>query len=226
MADSVQYQVTTPSFKTTGSGSPSMFQEISNLGAPRVAQLEALGFEMARTGRSFNGGISVIAGGISPVSDLPTTTGPIILFNSAPQTGTTRVLVVKRLGFAYASGTLSAFGSSLFAGVTPSKLATALTANGSNIRTQAARGTATPYGLIDVGKTITQPTWMQLGGIAHGAEATMSLGFSLDLTGHPFIVPPQFSLAWGVLSALDGAGATTPLYLASVSWDEIEAVLP
>lgn len=227
MADNVTYSVTTVAFKATGSGSPGIGGELSNMGAGRSAQLEAPGFEMGRSGRSFVGGHSVIAGAISPVADVPTTTAPMVLFNSAPQSGTSRVLVVKRISFSYSTaGTLSAYGSSIFAAVTPSKLATALTANGSNIKSQATRGTGTPYGLIDAAKTIAAPTWQQLGGIAHGAETTMSLGYTVDISSHPYIVPPQFAFAWGVLSATDGAGATTPLYILSVAWDEVEAVLP
>ncbi|MES2342313.1 MAG: hypothetical protein V4597_11590 [Pseudomonadota bacterium] len=213
-------------FKATGSGS-GLVGELSNLGDDRMAQLEAPGFEMGRSGRSFVGGHSLIAGAISPVSDLPTTTAPMVLFNSAPTTGN-KCLVVKRLSFSYStSGTISAFGSVLFAGVTPSKLATALVANGAtNFRTQATRGTGTALGFVDVAKTIAQPTWQLLGGIVHGAETTMSIGYTVDLSSHPYVVQPQFALAFGVLSAIDTVGATTPLYILSVAWDECEATLP
>jgi len=227
MADAIQLQVANPTFFQTGAGSPAVGQQITNLGAQRVAQLEAQGYEMSRSGRSFVGGIIAVAGGIAPVADLPTTTAPISLFNSAPASASPpKVLVVKSISFAYASGTLSAFGSSLFAGVSPSKLATALVANGSNIKTQATRGTGSPFGFIDVAKTITAPTWLNLGGIAHGAETTMCLSYTVDLSRHPFIVPPGFVLSAGVLSALDGFGATTPLYMVSFGWDECEANLP
>jgi hypothetical protein len=223
----VQSQVTAIGFMATGSGSPSVNLGSTNLGAERVCQLEAPGFELGRTGRSFVGGHTAIAAAISPVADLPTTIGPMVLYNSAPAAGQSKVLVVRRLSFSYSTaGTLSAFGSNLFAGVTPSRLATALVANGTNIKTQATRGTGTPSGFVDAAKTIVQPVWMTLGGIAHGAETTMSIGYTVSLDGHPFVVPPGFALAFGVLSAIDTAGATTPLYILSVAWDEIEAVLP
>ncbi len=227
MADSVQTQVTAVSWKQAGTASPTQVEEESNLGALRASQLETTGYEMGRTGRSFVGGNSLIASAISPVADLPTTTAPMVLFNSVASTASpSKVLVVKRLSFSYATtGTLGIYGTSLFAGVTGSKLATALTANGTNIRSQATRGTGTPVGFIDAAKTIVQPTWMLLGGIAHGGETTMSIGYSVDLTGHPFIVPSGMALAFGVLSAVDSSGATTPLYILSVAWDEIEANL-
>jgi len=223
MADPIQAAVQAVSFVGAG-GSPSLSRSISNLGSQRFAQLEAPGFEMSRSGRSFVGGHSAVAGGIAGVVDLPTTTAPMVLFNSAQASGTSKVLVVKRISYSWASGTAApAFGSSCFGAVTPSKLATALTANGSNIKTQAARGTATPYGLIDAAKSVVQPVWMLLGGIAHGAATTMSIGYSVNLVPHPFIVPPQFAFAFGVLSGLGTSSDT--VWIMSVAWDEIEASL-
>ncbi len=224
MADPVQATITTISFKATGSESPAMTFEESNLGAQRIAQLEPPGFEMGRRGKGFVGGHSAVAGGVAGVVDLPTTTGPVVLYNSCPPTGNT-VLVIKRISYSWASGTAApAFGSSCFAGVTPSKLATALTANGSNIKTQATRGTGTPYGFIDAAKTIVQPVWMLLGGIAHGAATTMSIGYSVSFGESPFVVAPTMALAFGVLSGLGTSNDT--VWMLSVSWDECEASLP
>ena len=109
MADPVQSQITAITYKGTGTGSPSLFEEVTNLGAQRFAQLEAPGFEMGRSGRSFVGGIQAITNAIIPVVDLPTTLGPICLFNGAnPGSNPPRYLVVKRLSWSYASGTLAA----------------------------------------------------------------------------------------------------------------------
>src|SRR5438552_4169230 len=143
-------QVTNIAYRAPGSKPTDV--ELTNLSAQRVAQLEPPGYELARTGRSFCGGITLVAGAIVPVVDLPTTTGPLVLFNSNQDGGD--VLVVKRVSMSYGSGTLAAYGSTLFAGVTPSKIATALTANGAtNFRTQALRGYGTPKGFVDVAKT-------------------------------------------------------------------------
>jgi hypothetical protein len=216
--------VTTVAFKATGSGSPAVFKESSNLGSSRVAQLEPPGFEMGRSGRSFVGGLQAVTNAIVPVVDLPTTTGPIVLFNAAnPGANPPRYLVVKRLSFSYGSGTLAAFGTSLFAGVTPSVLATALVANGTNCSVQATRGTGGSVAFIDVAKTIATGTaWCLLGGIAHGAASTMSIGYTVDLQAQPFVVPPGFALTVGVLAGL----GTTAKYLFSMAWDETEAIIP
>lgn len=222
MADPVQIQATTISFKAVGAGSPSMFLEMSNMGSQRVSQLEPPGYELARSGRTCVGGTTLIAGGIVPVVDLPTTTGPLVLFNSQPDGG--KVLSVKRISMTYASGTLGAYGSSLFAGVTPSKLATALTSNGAtNFRTATIRGTGTPVAFVDVAKTIPAGTaWVNLGGIAHGAETTMAIGYTVDLAHSPFIVQPGFALTVGTLGDL----GTSAKWMYSLVWDEIEAVIP
>lgn len=195
---------------------------MSNLGSQRVAQLEAPGYEMSRVGRSFVGGTTLVAGAIVPVVDLPTTTGPLILFNSNSDGGD--VLVIKRISMSYGSGTLGGYGSTLFAGVTPSKIATALTSNGaSNFRTQALRGTGTPKGFVDVAKTIPAGTcWCLLGGIAHGAATTTSIGYTVDVSHHPFIVPPGFALTVGTLADT----GTSAKYIYSIVWDEVPAVLP
>ncbi len=224
--DAPQLQVAPVGYKTTGSGS-TLVKELTNMGSLRVAGFEPRGFELARSGRSFCGGHQVIAAAISPVADIPTTTAPMVLYNaSATGDSPPRVLVVKRLSFAYAtSGTLSAFGSNLFAGVTPTVLATALTANGSNINIQSKKGTGSSKAFIDAAKTIVATTHINLGGIAHGAETTMSIGYTIKLP-FPFLVQPGCALSFGVLSAIDSAGATTPLYMLSVGWDEIEATLP
>lgn len=224
MADPIQSQVTTVTYKGTGSGSPSLYEELSNLGAQRVCQLEAPGFEMGRSGRSFVGGLQLITSGRIPVVDLPTTTGPVSLFNAANSgSSPPRYLVVKRISFAYASGTLGAYGSTLFGGVSPSVLATATTANGTNFSIQATRGTGASVAFLSQGTTIPAGTaWMLLGGIAHGAETTMSIGYTVDVSSHPFIVPPGYAFTFGVLADT----GTTAKYIHSVAWDEVEAILP
>jgi hypothetical protein len=221
MSDPVQAQVTTITFK--GAGSAGVYEQ-SNLGAQRVCQLEAPGFEAGRSGRSFVGGLQLITSGRIPVVDLPTTTGPVSLFNAAnPAASPPRYLVVKRISFSYASGTLGAYGSTLFGGVSPSVLATPTTANGTNFSIQATRGTGASVAFLSQGTTIpTGTAWMLLGGIAHGAETTMSIGYSVDVSAHPFIVPPGFAFTFGILADT----GTTAKYIHSIAWDEIEAVLP
>ncbi len=224
MADPIQAQVTTVTYKGPGSAG---LTELTNLGARRIAQLEAPGYEMGRSGRSFVGGIQAVTAARIPVVDLPTTTAPILLYNAAnPAASPPKYLVVKRLSFSYGSGTLAAFGTSLFAGVSPSATTgnSILTANAANFSIQATRGTGSSVAFMSQGTTgfPSGCAWMLLGGIAHGAETTMSIGYTVDISAHPFIVPPGYALAFGALAGLGTSGA----YIHTAAWDEVEAILP
>lgn len=224
MADLTINAVTTISYVAPGSNLQTQFTNIQSL---RAAQVEAPGVEMARSGRSFVGGTTLVAGAVVPVVDLPTTTGPLILFNSSSAGPGQKHLVLKRISVFYGSGTLTATGFGLFAGVTTSVLATPLTANGAtNFRTQCVRGSSppSPLGFIDVAKTIPSGTaWMHLGGVpVVAAAATTGPAYSVDVSAHPFIVPPLFAVTVGVL----GDTGTTAKYGFSLYWDEQEMILP
>ena len=224
MADLTINQVSTITYLAPGTNLPTQF---TNLGSLRVAQVESPGLEMARSGRSFVGGTTLVAGGIVPVVDLPTTTGNFELFNSSQAGAGQKSLVVKRISVFWASGTLTATGFGVFAAVTPSVLATAMTANDvTNFRTQCVRGPATPAPLGFVGVAKTNPTgcaWMHLGGVSVVANDNHAgPGYSVDISAHPFIVPPLFALNVGVL----GDTGTTAKYGFSLYWDEVEMTLP
>ncbi len=155
--------------------------------------------------------------------DLPTTTGPIILFNSSPAGQGAKVLVIKRVSACYASGTEGAAGFGLFGGVTPSVLATPLTANSTGCSVQATRGYGTSVAFVGVAKAIATGTaWQHLGGIVTLAATLTGNGYSAETASHPFVVPPLFAFSFGVLSDL----GTTAKYLLTVAWDECEATLP
>lgn len=197
--------------------------QASRLGSLRTTWLEQPGYELGRAGRSFVGGTTLVAGGVVPVVDLPTTTGPFILFNSNAAGG--KNFHIKRIGAFLASGTMGAFGMGIFAGVTPSVLATPLTANGAtNFRTQCTRGSGTPTGFVDVAKTIPAGTCWQIVGGSTNANAAAVTGpaLSFDVSQFGFIVQPLFALTIGVL----GDTGTTAKFGFCVAWDEIEGDLP
>src|SRR4029077_11228100 len=92
-------------------------EQITRLGSNRVAQLEQNGFEVGRVNRSWVACISLVAGGVVPVGDLPPPTGPVVVDNAEPQ-GTGKLLHVKHVSAYYASGTEGAAGFGIFGGVT------------------------------------------------------------------------------------------------------------
>lgn len=213
--------MTTITFKGAGS---TPFQESSNLGSSRECQVEAPGYEMGRSGRAFFAGITLVAGGVVPVVDLPTTTGPCVLYNANPSGASNKVLVPKRITAFYASGTGGAAGFGLFCGITSGPLATALVANGAtNFRTQGSRGSGTSNAFIDVAKTIPAGTcWMHLGGIVTLANTVTGPAYSVDVTALGLVVPSTFALVVGVL----GDTGTTAKFGFSIAYDELEAILP
>lgn len=196
-------------------------EQITRLGSLRVAQLENNGFEAGRAARSFVGGINLVAGGVVPVVNLPTTTAPFVLYNSNPAGG--KLYHVKHAGLYYASGTAGADGASLFGGMTTSPLATALTANdATNFFTQATRGYGVVSGYVGVAKTIPSGTaWMMLGGMLNLANTVTGPGFSVDIRHLGFIVPPGYAFVLGAL----GDTGTSAKYGFTVAWDEFEGDL-
>lgn len=183
---------------------------------------------MARTGRSFVGGTSAVAGGQAAVTNLPTTSIAWMLYNSQPTAQTVKCLVVKRLSAFFCSSTLNiaTTGFSIFAGVPPVIVAAANvpTANSTNHATQACRGFGTPLGIIASAGTIPTGTAWEVLSCATNITAAQTTGPSttVELSGQPFIVQPGFCLAVGILGATGG----TPLYGISIAWDECEMTLP
>src|SRR5438309_7123043 len=114
-------------------------------------------------GRSFQRCLCVIADTLAPVIYTLSLHDALPIFNSAPATGQTKVLVVKRLAFSYSTtGTLSAFGSCLFAGVTPSKDRTTPRLNSSHSSIPYTLGSVANVAFIDVAKTIATGVAWQL----------------------------------------------------------------
>lgn len=196
--------------------------QITRLGSLRQTLLELGGFETGRAARSFCGGTSAVAGGVVPVVDLPTTTAPMVLFNSNAAGG--KLYHVKQISIFYASGTAGADGAAVFGAVTPSVLATALTANGSNLATQATRGYGTCSGFLGAAKTV--PSGMAWSVITPstpiGAATVTGLAQTFNIAHLGFIVPPLYAFGFGAL----GDTGTTAKYGFSIFWDELDGDLP
>lgn len=182
-----------------------------------VANVEPLRFEMARAGRRYHGGNSIIANGIAPVAAIPTTTATLALFNGEADGG--RLIVIDRIGFWLGSGTAAA-GATLFGAVSLGKLATAVSAMATGYAVGRADGQAADSA-AKFGSAVTMPTgtvWSQLCSSFQAAAANVGQGDTVtDLDGG-LILRPGYALGLGILS---GSG-TTPLYGISVHWSELE----
>jgi hypothetical protein len=195
-------------------------EQLTGIGALRVAQVDLSRAELARTGRFFTGGLTLVANAIVPVVDLPTTTAPFIIYNNAPSGG--RSLILDRLSVTIGSGTTGAAGFSLFCGVTSAPVASPPTANSTGVSIQATRGFGTSVALGKASQTIPSGTaFMVVGGIMTTAVAVTGCGYSTTVDGG-FIAAPGYGLVLGIL----GDTGTSAKYLVQATWAEIELDTP
>lgn len=187
------------------------------LGSVAVAQVEPPGFELARSGLRFAGGCQVIANGIDPVSAIPTTTATLALHNGEPDGG--RSLWVDMLSFCLGSGTAAA-GAALFVCVSNGKISQPSQATNYNVQSLSAGGvnsrarwaTAVTFPSNSVWFSPAASMQLAAGNVGQGAEQPSRPGI---------LVPPGYALGIGILS---GAG-TSPKYIVSASWFELETLL-
>lgn len=192
-------------------------EQITRLGALRVAQLENNGFELGRVGRSMIGGCTAVADAVAPVTNLPTTTGPVVLYNANQAGG--RLYHIKQVSMFYGSGTAGAYGAAPFVGVTPAILATPVTANATGFSVQAARGYGPTTAFFSTAATIAAGTaWFVLGSDVSGASTVTGPACTFDVRHLGLIVPPLYALTIGAL----GDTGTSAKYGFSVAWDELE----
>lgn len=215
MADPIQYMVNTPSYLAPGT---QYSGRISGMGSAATHNFEARNYEMARSGRTFCGGIQLVTSAVVPVVDLPTTTAPLYLHNAASDGG--KWLVIKRVAMAIGSGTAGAAGFTIFAGVTAAKTASPPTANGTNYSIQATRGGASSVAFMKSAQTVPSGTaWTLLAGVFHTAVTVVGIGTGVEVDGL-FVVPPGYGFCFGAYADT----GTTAKYIGSCIWDEVEAV--
>lgn len=176
-----------------------------------VAQVEPAKLEWSRAGFRFAGGTQLIAGGIAPVADVPTTTATLALYNRDPK----QSLIIEQLGFYDASGT-DAAGATLLACVTDI-VASPPTANAANHASSALNGgSQSSKSYWATALTIATPAWFQITSTFQAAAANLGQGDTPVDVGGAIIIPPRCALGLAILS---GAG-TTPKYNISAIWGE------
>lgn len=189
----------------------------TQLGSQAVAQVELPLFELARSRRLFYGGTQLAANAVAPDTALPTTTIKLGLFNGEPDDG--KCLVIDKIHHFLVSGTAAA-GSTLWACISGSKLATPVTAmaTGFNVQSASGRGSSA----AKFGTALTFPTgtvWHSLGSSFQLAAANIGQGDQPVEVRGGLVIPPGYALGLAIFS---GAG-TTPLYGHSLTWAEVES---
>jgi hypothetical protein len=186
---------------------------LSGLGSLRVAQGDPRYFELSRAGRIFGMSMTV-AVAVASVQTVPTTTASVCIFNAAADGG--KCIVPLKLGFFNGSGT-SDKGQILLATATSTKLATALTANGTGYVIGGLRsGDTSSVAFGDSAKTVAPCVWTAVGGMETTADAVPGCGQMFDVEGL-FTIKPGYALGLAVLS---GAG-TNAKFCFNAIWAEI-----
>lgn len=189
---------------------------MTNYESLAVALTEPEGFEMARSGRRFYGGIQNGATGRAPVTALPTTAAAWVLWNGESAGGPS--YCIENLAVVQISGTAAVGGAIMFA-ITNKAIAAPASATG-YATTSASKGGSQSKAIWADGVTLADaPTWGFLQANANAAIATIG-GASVDVKGR-IIVPPGYALAINYFSA----AGTTPLLGASGIWTEAEGEL-
>ncbi len=183
------------------------------------ANVEGDNVETARAGRRFIGGTQIIANGIAPGAAIPTT-ATLALYNAEADGG--KAYCIDRIIFWLGSGTAAA-GATLFATVSPSKIATIPTGNATGYGSASASGSAQQTKsrwatAMTLPSSPVAPAWTALISTLQLAAANVGQGDGYVEAKGAFIVPSGYAFGFGILS---GAG-TTPLYGISCQWTELE----
>ena len=177
-----------------------------------LANLANIEWEYTRTGNYYMGGCNIVADGIAPVADFPTTTAGLALYNANEIAGG-RCLIIDRASLMDSSGTPAA-GATLVGCVTALSVAdaskpTSNAAGYANINLLGGRPDASG-GLWGTGVTIPSSKWFIIGSNLQLAAANVGQGIQAFQT--LMIIPPRYAAGFAIVS---GAG-TTPLYAVTV----------
>ncbi len=190
----------------------------SGTGALRTSMVEPEGYELSRAGRRFHLGINATPTGIAPVQAIATTAAQWTIWNSS----TTKSLVFESLGVYLASGVA---GAGIVVNVCHFTTPAQTGANATGLSAQSASASTTAsVAIIKSAVTITGPAlpyWYPIATNVNAATAVLSTHVvNFDVRGR-VIVPPTSGLGIYVASP----AGTTPLYVPSASWVELESDL-
>lgn len=206
-------------FSTLKAGKAPLDIRLTHQESLAVAQIEPEGFDITRSGRRFQLGYNgTPPTGIAPVQAFPTTAAAWVLWNADPY----KSYVITNVGIMLFSGVMAAGGSVLGtifkAPVQSGANATGLAVmnmSGSAIGSNAILKSA----VVITGPAV--PVWSHLAALPDAVDGVGGLaGPTADVKGR-MIIPPGQGLG---LTVFAGAG-TTPLFVPSLAWVELESDL-
>lgn len=202
-------------------GSSDQDERRTQFNSQAVAQVEPAYYELARGGKLFVGGTSVIGNGIAGVTAIPTTTAALALYNS-DSTNRKNLVLLKATFFAV-SGTIGN-GAALMACVSSTTISSPATSNDTGTASQSARGSGeNPVAILDLAQTIPSGSaWITIASHTTASSAQVGGGVNMvDLAG-ALVARPNYSIGFSVLSPT----GTSPVFGVSLIWAEFNADLP
>ncbi len=180
-----------------------------------IAQVESDGTEMTRAGRRFLLGRSAAVTGMAPVAAQATTAAQWVIWNA----DTSKSYVFDHLGAVLVSGTCGAgilvdiclFATPISTGASSAGITVTSASNGG----PSSRAIVTNTVVIT---TPTAPTWFNIAKTDSANTAVFtSSAINFDVRGR-IILPPGQGMGFVVY----GNGGSTPLYVPTACWNEVE----
>lgn len=190
-------------------------------GGLKTAQTTPEHWQLSQAGRIYTAQFGVVTNAVASVTDIPTTGAHFALYNgNATGIGGTS-LAILGWGVASASGTIG-IGAFVVGGVTGAAQGSAVTTTAGNIIKSTSGSSRTTAATADSTLTLTnQPAWAILGNVNTVSGVAIGYGANNYSMNGMFIVPPTFVFALAVVSPT----GTSPTFLASITYAEIEAQL-
>lgn len=201
-------------FAAQSFGSAEKILRMSQHESQVVCLSEPDGWEMSRAGRRFYGGAQNGSTGRAPVQAIPTTAFAWMLWNGEADGGA--AYAIDQITVFQLSGT-AAVGGVILCALSNEKHASPTAATGYAVSSASKSSRGSKARWADNGTFAATPTWMAL--LGNGNPATTTNGGATHENRGRIVIPPGFGLG---IHYLSGTG-TTPLYLASAIWTELES---
>lgn len=200
-----------------GSSTSSIFMAEAR-GGLKTARTIPAHHHLAEAGRIYTAQFGVVTNAVASVTDVPTTGAHFALWNGETAGAGARCYSILGIGVSSASGT-TGIGISVWGGVSSAAQSTVTTTSGNLIKSCAGSSAYTSKAAADSTLTLSgAPAWAMLGVSNTIAGVALGYGYSNYALEGMFYVPPTYVFALAVV----GLTGTSPAFLATITWAEIE----
>jgi len=192
---------------------------LDRLGGQKTSRHLPSFYELSQAGRIYTAQFGVVTNAVASVTDIPTTGAHFALWNGESAGRGARSYYILGFGVASASGTVG-IGAFVVGGVSGAQ-STVTTTSGNIIKNCSGPLADPRTSLAAADSTLTlttQPAWAILGNV--NTVSGIAIGYGATNYGMAglFRVPPTCCFALAVVSPT----GSTPAFLASITWAEVE----